>query len=169
MELVKPTEQYKESYLKLVQEFKEDSQPTNPFVINVDCSDWSLFMQSMRDMELGYNQRKGLVPCITYWMIDDKNRIVAVSNIRTRLNPGLIASGGHIGYGVRPSCRGKGYGKKILELSLQKCGQLGIFDVMVSCDPKNEGSKKIILSNGGHYDSTITTEGEQYERYWIFI
>lgn len=153
----------------LVDEFVKDTEKTAPFVIEIDSSDWNTFIQTMRDMEQGYNLRKGLVPCITYWMIDDEEEVVAVTNIRTRLNAKLVGSGGHIGYGVRPSKRKKGFGKEILRLSLQVCAQLGIHDVMITCDPENNGSRQIILANGGTYDSTVTTEGEKYERYWIFI
>jgi len=45
------------------------------------------------------------VPHSTFWLIDANGEIVAISNLRHALHMFLLASGGHIGYGVRPSLR----------------------------------------------------------------
>lgn len=41
-------------------------------------------------------------------------------NIRHSLTKHLFNAGGHIGYGIRPSERRKGYATKLLALSLEK-------------------------------------------------
>lgn len=79
--------------------------------------------------------------------------------------------GGHIGYSVRPVERRKGYATKMLRMALEYCRELGIKQVLMTCWPHNEGSKRAILANGGVFES------EQYEpyekamfhRYWITL
>jgi predicted acetyltransferase len=168
MKLIKPSNVYKDSYLGLVEDFKKDDMDVAPYVILWETSDWPAFIQRLRDMADGYHLKPSLVPAVTYWLIDEDDSVVGVSNIRVRLNPWLIKNGGHIGYGIRPSKRRKGFAKEILKLSLAKCARLGIHDVLLFCSTENVGSRKSILANGGIFDSTTESEDGAMERYWIF-
>ncbi|WP_408582003.1 GNAT family N-acetyltransferase [Enterococcus avium] len=47
-------------------------------------------------------------------------------DIRHELNEFLREFGGHIGFGVRPTERGKGYATEILRLGLKYCEILGL-------------------------------------------
>jgi predicted acetyltransferase len=168
MKLIKPSSRYKDSYLELKREFREDPAPTHPMVIERDCDDWQGFLSFLRDEEAGNNSRPDLVPALTFWLVDNEDRVVGVSHLRTRLNQRLIRSGGHIGYGIRPSARGLGYAHQILNLTLTEALRRGIQDVLVTCDPSNEASRRVILGAGGVYDGMVASEGKQYQRYWIF-
>jgi predicted acetyltransferase len=64
--------------------------------------------------------RLGLVPHSTFWLIDGQGEILAVSKLRHALTDYLLKWGGHIGYGVRPVMRRRGYGTEILRLTLLK-------------------------------------------------
>jgi predicted acetyltransferase len=76
--------------------------------------------------------------------------------------------GGHIGYGIRPSERRKGYATQILSLALEKTKVLGINKVLVVCDTNNIGSRKTIISNGGVPDKDyIEQDGNIISRFWI--
>jgi predicted acetyltransferase len=76
--------------------------------------------------------------------------------------------GGHIGYGIRPSERRKGYATKLLALSLDKTKELGIQNVLVVCDEGNVASEKTILNNGGIPDTSYVEEdGNVVKRFWI--
>ncbi|MCD4817877.1 MAG: GNAT family N-acetyltransferase [Candidatus Cloacimonetes bacterium] len=79
----------------------------------------------------------------------------------------LRIEGGHIGYGIRPSARNQGYGTKILELALKKVSEIGIKKVLVTCDKQNIHSARIILKNGGKFDSEIEYNNKIVQRYWI--
>ena len=63
-------------------------------------------------------------------------------NIRHSLTEHLFNAGGHIGYGIRPSERRKGYATKLLALSLEKAKELNITKALVVCDEVNTASEK---------------------------
>mgnify|MGYP001452728121 CR=1 FL=1 len=109
----------------------------------------------------------GWVICSTYFALVD-NRIIGTIQIRHTLNESLINSGGHIGYGVRPSERKKGYATKMLALALNKCRELGIKNALVTCDKNNLGSARTIIKNGGILENEfIEDTGNIVQRYWI--
>lgn len=89
-------------------------------------------------------------------------------NIRHRLSEFLFNAAGHIGYGIRPSERRKGFATVLLQLSLIEAKKLGIEDVLVVCDAGNVGSEKTIINNGGKPDTDfIEDDGNIIKRYWI--
>ena len=49
--------------------------------------------------------------------------------------------------------------------------KLGLDKVMVSCRDDNEGSRRVILGNGGIYESAVhePDAGINLERYWISL
>lgn len=89
--------------------------------------------------------------------------------IRHILNDFLLNFGGHIGDSVAVSERNKGYGKRLLTLGLEKCRDLGIERVLITCKDTNIASRKCILANGGKYEDTRTIKDQNInlERYWI--
>jgi len=109
------------------------------------------------------------VPATVYFGIV-KGRIVGVIQIRHKLNKHLLETYGHIGYGVRPSERRKGYATKMLALALDKCRDMGIGRVLISCDKNNVGSAKTILNNGGAFEREFTDrDGSVIQQYWITL
>ena len=62
------------------------------------------------------------VPARTFFLVRETDRrIVGMINIRLALNERLSHYGGHIGYSIRPTERGKGYNKINLYLGLKLC------------------------------------------------
>ena len=78
-----------------------------------------------------------------FWLIID-GRPVGVGKLRHYLNDSLMTVGGHIGYSIRPTERGKGYGNLILKELLKKAREKGIADVLVTCREDNIRSRKVI-------------------------
>jgi len=107
--------------------------------------------------DLDYNNIKpDRVPANTYFAIREKdNKIIGMINIRHKLNDYLLERGGHIGYGVRPTERKKGYATNILSLGLKRCKELGITKVLITCHKDNIGSVKTIQNNNGVLENEI--------------
>jgi len=81
------------------------------------------------------------VPAKTYFLIrSNDNKIIGMSNIRLVLNEKLKKYGGHIGYCIRPTERGKGYNKINLYLALKVCQENGIEKVQMDADKDNPAS-----------------------------
>ncbi len=94
------------------------------------------------------------VPFSLHWLCDG-DLFIGEASIRHQLDARLMQEGGHIGYGIRPSHRGQGYGKRILALSLLECRRLGIERVLVTCLDSNIPSARIIEANGGQLENVI--------------
>lgn len=112
------------------------------------------------------------VPSTQYvYLRREDRRIVGMIQIRHCFNDFLERYGGHIGYSVRPDERRKGYAARMLSLALDRCRELGIRRVLVTCLEDNEGSRRTILKNGGKYESTVFEPGEgiRLQRYWISL
>ncbi len=78
--------------------------------------------------------------------------------------------GGHIGYNIRPRYRKQGIGTKMLKEFLIICkNDYKINKILITCLENNEGSKRIIIKNGGVFEKKIPCPGEKelLERYWI--
>lgn len=111
-----------------------------------------------------------LVPDTTYFCLDeDSDKFVGAVNIRHRLNDHLLNYGGHIGDGIRPSKRGQGIGTQMIKLALEKCCELKIDEVLMTCDKNNIASSRTIIKNGGILENEVLeNDGKQItQRYWI--
>lgn len=104
----------------------------------------------------------GKVPSTTFWLYAD-GVPVGFGKLRHTLTEALRREGGHIGYGVAPQYRGKGYGKALLRLLLEKARELGIEKALVTVRANNAASRAVALANGG-----VVTE-KTHERVWIWI
>ena len=105
----------------------------------------------------------------TYYVGVVANKIVGRLSFRHRLNDFLEQIGGHIGYGVIPSQRRKGYATIMLKQSLVFAKAMGLDKVLLTCDTNNIASMRVIEANGGVFEN-ITNEPEfkiQKNRYWI--
>jgi len=174
MELIFPAIEHKQAALEYRREWL-DIEPGEG--IN---GSWGLQRQEYENYEKWLNDIELLragqsnnpnvnVPATTYFAFFD-DIIVGNIQIRHYLNDYLLKTYGHIGYSVRPSERRKGYAAKMLALALDKCRELGIEKVLVSCGKDNVGSAKTILKNGGVPENEFTeADGNIVQQYWIAL
>ncbi len=113
--------------------------------------------------------KPGSIPSNNYIAVrEDDNRIVGVMDLRLHINhPALSLWGGHIGYSIRPSERGKGYGKAMLAQVLIEARKTGLSKIMVTCSTTNKASEKVIIDNGGINEKNVEVDNEVIKRYWI--
>lgn len=86
----------------------------------------------------------------TYLAFDENERLVGLLSIRYDLSDELVEKYGHIGYGVRPSERQKGYATQMLKYALEEAKRLGLHKVILGCYKENAASAKTIIKNGGN-------------------
>lgn len=108
------------------------------------------------------------------WLVNE-DEFIGCADIRHFLTDRLLLSDGHIGYEVRFSKWNKGYGTKLLAMSLQYAKKHFHFDqVLVTCDEKNLASARVIEKNGGVLENAIETTDDngrthRTKRYWIAL
>ena len=166
--LIKPNLSYADELIK----YKEESLKENPLIngsagLNRFSSieDW---LEELKKRSSEATVPEGLVPSSTYLGVREKdNYIVGMIDIRHYLNEYLTQVGGNIGYSVRKTERNKGYAKQILKLALEKCKELKIKKVLITCDEDNIASEKVILSTNAKFEDIRCIDGENKKRFWI--
>ena len=166
--LVKPDLSYADEIIK----YKEESLAESP-IINGSAgldrfSSIEIWFEELKKRSCEDTVPKGLVPSSTYLGVREKdNYIVGMIDIRHYLNEFLKQFGGNIGYSVRKSERNKGYAKQMLKLALEKCKDLKMKKVLITCDEDNIASEKVILSANGKFEDIRSFEGKNKKRFWI--
>jgi len=114
---------------------------------------------------------KDYVPDTLFFLMDSgADKILGRISIRHRLVDSLLVRGGHIGYAIVPSERRKGYATEQLRLGLEKCKDLGITPVLITCHKENIASAKVIQKNGGVLENEREVDdGKVFQRYWITL
>jgi predicted acetyltransferase len=167
--LVQPSMDYREQYLQFYEDWRRSGEDMVPWVIEKEPEHFQAMVDFLYSQDSEEKVSYGeWVPHSTYWLLDSRNTVLGAVNIRHRLNQHLYNCGGHIGYGVCPSERRKGYATLILSFALEKTRELGLKKVLVVCDQGNTASERTIIKNGGVFDSEYIEEnGNVVRRFWI--
>jgi len=112
---------------------------------------------------------ESLVPQTTLIITDSDGRIAGMVRLRHHLNAKLLNHGGHIGFYVLPSRRGRGIAKWALARALAMLPALGEHRALLTADASNVPSINVIEANGGtREDTRLDSEtGGEYHRYWV--
>ena len=161
MKLVFPNLLYKEKAIEFINEFYENnsnisgSGALNRYLKESTYEEW--LNQLYADVDIA-NVPKERVPALTYFYVNDDDRIVGMINIRLALNDFLRTEGGHIGYCIRPTERNKHHGTNMLNEGLKVCYRIGINEVIVACNKSNLASAKVIKNCNGELDAEFYSE-----------
>ena len=172
LKLIKLTKEYEKQLCEMIDEWKLDQE-----IHRTNHSPWAIFKNDYHDFDyylehLELKEAAGdRVPDSVFFLLDeDRDRLLGAVNIRHYLNESLLKEGGHIGDGIRPSERRKGYATEMIRLALIECKKVGIDKVLMTCDKDNIGSARSIVKNGGVLENEfVNSDGDAEQRYWITI
>ena len=135
LKLVKLEKKYENQLIDMMDEWNKTGEKIVPYAIRkTDYHDFETYLESLEVKD----NKEGLVPDSTFFFLYiDRNIFVGAVNIRHYLNDALLLNGGHIGDGVRPSERRKGYATEMIKLALEECKKLGLNKVLMVCDKNN--------------------------------
>jgi len=171
LKLVLPNVTHKE----ILMDYKKE------FIRNKDSMDGTAGLSTYTTFEEWYKAfkdnlneetvREGLVPATTYLALDESEKLIGMIDIRHMLNGNLLNFGGHIGYSVRKSERRKGFATEMLKLAIEKCVELNIKEILITCDKNNIASAKTIIANGGILENEMfdPNDNTMTQRHWITL
>ena len=165
--LIRPSVAYEQEYLEMLEDWKANDGEHIPWFIALDPDGFAATVARLEGYSHGVGLGEEFVANSTYWLVDGSRKIIGVINIRHRLNEFMRNFGGHIGYGVRPCERRRGYAREMLRLGLATARQIGLARVLICCYKDNIGSARTIVAGGGVLDSEGVYEGKVLQRYWI--
>lgn len=171
LELIHPTASLKQSYLDALVEFHAEQRYLHHRLETLQHN-FEAHLRAERALIHWENIAIFRVPETIYWLVEDEEFLGRLE-LRHRIDNPAHDIGGHIGYSIRPGRRQQGYGYAILKLALEKAAQRGLGRVLLTCDPDNIASRKIIEKNGGLFERRVerVIDGVHYckLRYWIEI
>ena len=165
MELRRPSLEDKEAILEMMAEFEQAQSPHDGGFWETEAFSYEEWLDGNQNQEIGINLPEGWVPAIQLVAFSEKGQAVGFLNLRLCLNDCLLEEGGHIGYSIRPSERGKGYAKEALRQGLQVAKEKNIKKALVTCSVENPASRAVIVANGGVLEDVRNGT----ERYWIDV
>ena len=169
VKLVKPSIEHEIVFKEMMRDYTNHDEDT--FNRDYFTKDFSFvqYIQDIDELSQGIGLPDGYVPTTEWWLMNDEYEIVGTVRLRHFLSDRNRQEGGHIGYDISPRFRGQGFGTKILKLALDKARELGLTEVLLTCDSDNGVSIKVIESNGGKLENEIISNDTQKRvyRYWI--
>ncbi len=169
--LVKPSIEHKESYLEALKEFQEEGRYTFLDIAEIK-DDFQSFIDKVNDgkkhLHKPYEDWVEKVPETVLWLVKD-GYFIGTFNIRHRMNWHLEKWGGHINFIIRPSMRGKGFAKKILQKGMPFASHLGIDKALITLDPENKAAIRVVEFCGGVFEDE-TSKSDKFPhrlRYWL--
>ena len=165
--LVEPSLDYRESFHSLVMDYLRKKEDSYTDLYKPALANFNKFVKKLLDHAKGIHLPDGEAPYSTYWLTDRYGKIYG--NVRIRHQSLYIY--GNIGYDIRPSARGQGYGTIMLRLALEKARKLNIKRIKIACDQRNKASIRVIEKNGGVFIEQVYDRKTRLfvNRYYIDI
>lgn len=169
--LVRPDVEYKDSFLEALREYHAEGRQNYNDIHRVGA-DFPAFVTALR-AERGYPHQPFQdwvepVPETVLWLVKDETYI-GTAQIRHRLNWHLEKWGGNIHFMVRPTMRGKGFGKKLLTKTRPYANYIGIEKALITVAPDNTPGLAVIRANEAEFINDLP-ETDQFParmRFWL--
>lgn len=101
-----------------------------------------------------------------FWWIVDGDVVLGGIALRPWTD-NVVLRIGHVGYGIRPSARGRGVATWALGQVLRHARSAGLDRLLLVCLDDNVGSIKTIERHGGKLHESAVSNGDVIRRYWI--
>ena len=102
----------------------------------------------------------------TCWWIVEGETVLGGIALRHGTDEAVLRLG-HVGYGIRPSARGRGLATWALGQVLSVAGAEGLDRVLVVCEEDNAASARVIEHHGGVLEEVRGTGPVRVRRYWV--
>ncbi len=174
LQLIKPDINYYKQYKEMMDEWNMEGSRIAPWPLHLKYHTKEYFLEMLarvEEVEKGENLGE-FAPSSTYWLYDnEKNKLIGASNLRHYLIGKSGELWGHIGYGIRPSERRKGYATTILKSTIEEAKKMGIDKVLLGSYTGNIGSWKVMEKCNGKFENVMIEEetGLPVKRYSIEI
>jgi predicted acetyltransferase len=153
------------SHAAALQRFLQDFDAAEEMVIPAYFASrsWShnQVLRSLEEAKIG-DSAKGRVPTTTRFYVEE-GEVLGLFNFRHHLNDALERYGGHVGYSVGPRHRGRGVATQLLQAARSLARSHGLQRLVLTCDPTNIASIRVIEKNGGRLQDTFYHEGARRE------
>lgn len=162
IELIKPSKLYYKQYKEMMDEWHKEGGKIAPWPLSLEYEDDAKFEKLLKHLDDAENGRipQGISPSTTYWVYDKtSDRMIGATNIRHKVVGESGKLWGHIGYGIRPSERRKGYASMTLRFAMKEAKNLGIENIYVAAYVENIGSIKTIESCDFDFEEILIDEG----------
>ncbi len=169
LQLIEARDVSREQYLDYIAEWKRDGHRIVPASSDPKEMTFEQMLKKWSDEKSDHMYDLGLVPATTYFLVDEQGKVYGSLNLRHSLNNYLLKVGGHIGYGIRPSMRRKGYASMMLRQVLLICREMKLEKVLITCDEDNLASAKTIEKFGGVLDNKVEDNQTIKRRYWLTL
>lgn len=159
--LISSNSNHETEFTNMIKEYIDVDGKVMPGTMRLN--DWENFKDFLIRQ---YNSKIGInvpVPGTLYFIVHkNTERILWWIQIRHFLNGSLRVFWWHISYWIRPSERGKWYATLALNLAIPIARELGIKDIMLTCDKNNIWSAKTIQNNWWELEA-------EYIYNWVMI
>lgn len=174
LQLIKPSKQYYKQYKEMMDEWNMEGSRIAPWPLHLKYHTEEYFKEMLdrvEEVEKGENLGE-YASSSTYWLYEDEtDRLLGASNLRHYLTEDGLKLWGHIGYGIRPSERKKGYATELLKMTMKEAKKYNIDNVLLGAYTGNIGSWKVMEKCGGKFENIVIEDetGLPIKRYWIEI
>lgn len=169
LKIIKYSEIQEPQFIEYIQEWEKNGENAIPSVTNRNNRSFPELLNRWALEETDEVYATGFVPASLFFLTDGNHRILGAIHLRHALNEKLLHQGGHIGYGIRPSERGKGYATLLLKMFLKEKKVRELKKVLITCDDKNIPSFKTIENCSGVLWDKVEEGGKIVRRYWINV
>lgn len=159
------------AFLTMLDDF-DAHDPHNAAFYAPARQNFEAYVRSLQDEEAGRDLPPGYVPCTHRWLVAEDGAIVGVTRLRHRIDTDFLAhNGGHIGYDVAPSHRGRGYGHLAMSVALAEARGIGLDRVLLYAAEDNAPSRATIERAGGVLEQVAYSSfwKERLCRYWVAV